>query len=175
MNAEKMGFPQGVVFCGLSFSEPANMLIAHVQLEASPGRVLRLYGRGSLELDYRDLVPAGPDLSLEDPTGCPSTTYLYYNQKRWADDGFSWEGLFQLDLRSGAINTVVDRSIGECSEKPFWISRIIGISSDGMRLFVVVGRYSASRPPQTVEYFLSTLSIPTRNVTDITHLQAAFA
>lgn len=160
---EDLGLPKGTVVERLCVNEPAKALVLQIRVKGDPFPRRRLLGRQFDEEAYSELVPHVNGQDLDSLMPSPVSPHVYYNRMLYCGDGGDWSGLFRVHCTTRVVECLLDSS----NSTSDWVAEIVGISSDGQRIFVMSGSDAG--------YFVSEFSLSTRALTHLVPLPAVFA
>lgn len=165
---EEIGIPPRSTVRGLTICEPARMVIAQIEAQDAPKPRRTLYARPLDDELYSELVRQEDEFDIQDPTPSPTLPHVYFNRVRWHGSAGNWDGLFRVSCDS----RVVERLLPRTPAAGGFIAQIIGISGDGLRLFVVTTL--PKRLEDTIVYAAATLDLASLELTTLTELRATF-
>jgi hypothetical protein len=149
MTLPALGLPPDTHFRDLHASDAGQCLIVGISQEED-GVCQRLFVRGFQERAYREIPwPEGCN-AFVDPIVSHVKAELYVLGQLWIRGAGNCAGLYQVSLPGGQIRLVhAGRQDSAPESKPpvlrWWISRLLGFTSDGLKLMIV---HASERPMQ---------------------------
>jgi len=144
-----LGLPLGAQFRGLSVSDVGQCLIVAISDKAD-GLGERLFVRSFQEGAYREIPWPEECNSFADPVVSHINAELYVLGQLWISGAGSRVGLYHVSLPGGVIRLIHAASQDSAPETNppvlrWWISRLLGFTSDGRKLLIV---HASERPVQ---------------------------
>lgn len=178
------GIGKGATFSKLVFNSKTKSLVVQVSTRSDKNhpKLHSLYFRNVSERKYKRLSPSTSRLSYDDVVNDDRNTFIYtnVNERQILNTGVvsNWDSLSRISLVGDQDVTILTDKKSLTVPDSYnggWISRILGVSSDGTTLFVVAGLENAGIDRTTIEYWVCNLRVGADNVLwPVTRLNEVF-